>query len=171
MGLRSLWLRRRLAGAFCLALAGGCLATVENPPTSPVVREPASIPVSVAAPDATSSEVMSLFVGVGRLLGYPVELVVDGSEVGAVTVLLHEAGPMSTAAGYALVTDGCRRGVWAEPRDYVVAHELGHALGLKHELIVGNLMFPLAHPLNVELSEEQSATIRENLIELSLCAQ
>lgn len=64
---------------------------------------------------------------------------------------------------------GCRRTVEAPNEPIVLAHEIGHALGLDHVDDPANLMHPYVGRDTVELTHEQHEALSDELSSLQAC--
>lgn len=74
-------------------------------------------------------------------------------EYGAITLdLIHTADRVRGRSGGSGI---CSPWAWAEPRTVIVAHELGHVLGLDHRDDAGALMYPSPDAYALELSDAE----------------
>ena len=64
--------------------------------------------------------------------------------------------------GRAFNRTGCERAVWSCAKPHFVAHEIGHAFGLPHFEVTGNLMEP-APKLASTVNEHQRTAVIKNL--------
>lgn len=154
---------KTISSLLCVLLTA-CAATLSEPPP----EKADAIPVAVVASGMPAPEVLTLLAETGSILGYPLELTKSPDyEYGAVTVVLHDASPPNV--GFALVTRGCRRALWSEPRPQVLAHELGHVFGLIHVMDPTNLMFPAEMFESHDLTPKQRETLDRGIADLHAC--
>lgn len=99
----------------------------------------------------------------------------DNPEPGSIAVVLTDFGPMPSpdGEGYILgmtVAGGsCMPVLWSDADPKVLAHELGHALGLPHTIeSEDSLMFPVAMGGD-DVSRDEHKTLRREARELSRC--
>lgn len=96
---------------------------------------------------------------------------------GAVTVVLTDPFP-AVALGFPVNSvvlgvssgDACEGRVWAISDVQVVAHELGHALGLDHVSVEGNLLYPSRDKGGMDLTADQRRAIRHGARVMRKCA-
>lgn len=125
-----------------------------------------SVPVRLAKSAQAVPGIEAVLEDAGELLGRPVRVVPGGH--GAVTLsIVTDGGPYS---GEAIDRDGCRRSAWAEARPGIVAHELGHTLGLAHDSRPRNLMRPRIGRGDVELTAGQRRRMSVDVAVLNACA-
>jgi hypothetical protein len=162
-------MRRALLGALALAAlalaASGCtdslrvcLFTREH---GPLVTESAFQPAVQEA---------------AAILGH--DVVLTREQKGAVIVeILDVDSPEFAFEGRSLLNlDGrgrlprCYRAVWVATDDpRVLAHELGHALGLVHTDASGNVMNPDEGPDATDLTDDQQETVDREVTRLGRC--
>jgi len=96
-----------------------------------------------------------------EVLGF--ELIDSGSVAGSVSLFLEERREGEPEVNYSGGWS-CTPFIYLDTHHPVVlAHELGHAYGLEHNDIAGNLMGPAQGPLTgTDLTEDQIDTIREH---------
>lgn len=99
------------------------------------------------------------------LLGRPIEVV--DHRYGAIMISAVAEG--GDYAGEATDRNGCDRTVWSEPRGVILAHELGHALGLDHDDDPANLMHRYVGRDTIELTPDQEHDLEHELWLLNTC--
>jgi hypothetical protein len=88
-------------------------------------------------------QAMDLLASAGLVLGVDFELVDYWH--GALVIDLINLADGEQVVGTALTHDGCSRSLWASRSDpLILAHEIGHLLGLPHVPDPANLMYPYA---------------------------
>jgi hypothetical protein len=97
------------------------------------------------------------------ILGVPLE---QGD--GPIVLELVDVVP-GEPAGRLLLERSCLRVVRASYSPIVVAHEIGHALGLDHVDDLRNVMAPYVGAESIELSESQRDTMEANARVLATC--
>lgn len=102
-----------------------------------------------------------LLLGAEDILGF--ELVETDTLAGSVSLFLEERQEDEPEVNYSGGWS-CTPFIYLDTHHPVVlAHELGHAYGLEHNDIAGNLMGPARGPLpRTDLTEDQTDTIREH---------
>ena len=89
---------------------------------------------------------------------------------GSIILQIRQPPEDSTLLGRSFHNVGCRyRYAWSVPRDYIIAHEVAHALGLRgHVKDPDNLMFPIPKR-DSDLTQKQLNKIDRVARRLSLC--
>lgn len=96
---------------------------------------------------------------VDKYLELPVQYM--PSYYGAIKIDFVDPHPDEDICGVSLDDDGCSRLIRSARHEVVVAHEIGHALGLEHVDDQTNLMYQGARE-NVSLTEDQLDTVAWN---------
>jgi hypothetical protein len=104
-----------------------------------------SIPVHLSSPGATPEKVQMVR-DAGELLGWGIAF--QDEKYGAATIDVHQVGNGEHILGVALLRRRCLRVAWANKDPWVIAHELGHLMGLDHVSDPDNIMFRIKRPGN-----------------------
>lgn len=126
---------------------------------------PGAIPVRYVC-DAPALDCYLTLMAASAILDIPIAVDNRRDGEGQITIFASPSREGAHILGFAAVTEGCRRAVFAELDPQVIAHELGHALGLDHTPSdQTNLMFP-TDAGGIELTPEQRRVIQREVFEL-----
>jgi hypothetical protein len=147
---------RTIALVLAASLAGAC-----DDHVVPVRLSAAGSDGPVLDPSPRAMEALA---GAEEILG--LEFVIWDHAYGSVTIDLVDVVE-GESLGKALLHRRCARVLRANYNPVVIAHEVGHALGLEHTTEPGNLMF--ADPESTDVTEAQFDTMLRHAAQVRSC--
>lgn len=105
--------------------------------------------------------------GASEILGLEIEILAPPDAGWAVVVFVHD--PTPNHVGWTTVQGRCARALWSEDQAYALAHELGHALGLRHVDVPHNLMN--VDDIGLDLTDQQTDQMRRGAWTIQHCGR
>lgn len=152
------------SGVICAIILGASCAAAQPVTAAPSAEPDRPIPLLLIDDDP---EALELVAEAGEVLGVEFELV-DYYAYGVPILDLLNLAEGEGVLGTTFTLDECTRFAWADRDPIVVAHELGHVLGLDHHLDRDHLMF-WARAGGTKVDDTERLTMRVHAFILEGC--